>query len=447
MIFHDRPRESALRILRNVELGEFATPQIDRSRTDFKFIDRAFLLELVYGVLRNRSYLDYCLNLFSEKSIDKTDGWTRNILRLGAYQLLFLDKVPSSAAVNTSVELAKRKGRKPCYVNALLRSLERSRGTIGPPSEKDTARRLSILYSHPEWLVRRWLARYGMDATENLLRSNNVPAPLTIRTNTLKTTREGLKASLEAEGAVVKETVYSPVGLEIISCRGITSLSAYKNGWFVVQDEAAQIISLILDPKMGESVLDACAAPGGKTTHIAELMKNTGRIIALDADVNKTEKIKENSIRLGLSIITPVIGDAAAYNTGEFDRILVDAPCSGLGVLRRHPDGRWIKKEESIALHRRLQTMILDNCAGLLRPGGVLVYSTCTTEPEENEDVIKAFLERMSGVFCLEDPSRYLPAPAAELVDSSGFFRTFPTVTSMDGFFAARLVKNGGLQI
>lgn len=436
----DRPRERALVILRKTEEGIFADALLEDARSSFAHRDSAFILELVYGALRNRALLDSILDRFSEKPVRRTDAWTRNILRLGAYQLLFLDRVPASAAVNTSVDLAGRHGRKQGYVNGLLRSLERKKSVLPPPSADDPVKRFSLLYSHPEWLVRRWIAKYGFEAVEPVLASNNQPAPLCIRTNMLMTTREELRALFEADGSVAQESGYSPAGIEIVSSSGIRSLAAYRSGLFIVQDEAAQLVGLMLDPRPGEAVLDACAAPGGKTTHLAELMGNTGTVIALESDPKRIGRIVENSKRLGITIIRPVRGDAAKYRGGPYDKILIDAPCSGLGVLRRHPDGRWTKNEGIIREKQALQKRILENCSRLLRPGGALVYATCTTEPEENEEVIREFLAGHPD-FALDDPRPFLPAAAAGLVDGRGFFRTFPARPEMDGFFGARMVK------
>jgi 16S rRNA (cytosine967-C5)-methyltransferase len=211
---------------------------------------------------------------------------------------------------------------------------------------------------------------------------------------------------------------------------------------FIVQDEAAQLAGMMLGPKPGEAVLDACAAPGGKATHLAEMMRNEGALVALESDARRIERIRENSERLGITIMRPVAGDASRYREGAFDKVLVDAPCSGLGVLRRHPDGRWTKAEKSILERQALQKRILANCARLVKPGGVLVYATCTTEPEENEDVVENFLGSDPG-FSLDDPRPLLPASAARLVDAGGFFRTFPGEPDLDGFFAARMVKKG----
>jgi len=440
----DRPRDKALEILRRVEGGVFADALLEQVRQAFDGRDSSFIVELVYGTLRNRSWLDWVLNVLSVQSLEKTDVWTRNILRLGAYQLLFLDRVPASAAVNTAVNLAKVYGKKHGYVNGLLRNLDRRRNTITYPETENPAKRFSVLYSHPEWLVKRWLRRFGIKSTETLLRNNNLPAPLVIRTNILRSTRAQLCQALASQGVATKVTHYSPVGLEIVTSPGIRSLMAYEQGWFIVQDEAAQLIGLMLDPKPGEAVLDACAAPGGKATHLAELMHNQGTVIALDNNPERIARIVENSTRLGITIIDAIQGDATNYHEGTFDRILIDAPCSGLGVLRRHPDGRWNKRERLIKDRAVEQQRILENCARLLKPGGALVYATCTTEPEENEEIVNLMLDA-AGTGCrLDDPRPFLPASAASFVSDKGFLRTYPQEPGMDGFFGARLVRDNG---
>ncbi len=440
MARQDKPRETALEILAGVEAGSFADTLLDEARRAFKARDSAFILELVYGTLRNRSRLDWALNQLSLQPLNKTDPLTRNLLRLGAYQMLLLDRVPSSAAVNTSTELAKSHGKKPGYVNGLLRNLNRKRGTIVYPGPEDPVRQLAVLYSHPDWLVRRWVRRYGAETAALILEENNHPAPLVVRTNSLRTTRSGLKAALESQGVETRETQYAPAGIEILSSPGLRSLPAYERGWFIVQDEAAQLIGHLLSPLPGETVLDACAAPGGKATHLAEFMENRGSLVALEIDSARMARISENSQRLGTGVIAPVQGDAGSFREGRYDKILIDAPCSGLGVLRRHPDGRWNKNEHMIRERAAAQRRILGNCAELLKPGGALVYATCTTDLEENEEVIGDFLARHPG-FSLDDPRPFLPPAARKLVDSRGFFRTFPHEPAMDGFFGARVVK------
>ena len=248
----DKPRERALAVLSGAERGTFADALLEASRKEFDGRDNAFILELVYGVLRNRSLLDWTLDRFSANPVATTDIGTRNILRLGAYQLLFLDKVPASAAVNTSTELAKEHGRKSGYVNGLLRNLERNRISLPRPAFDDPIRQLSVQYSHPEWLVRRWLARFGQARTEKLFTACNRPAPLVIRANILRTTREALKQALAAEGAEARETQYSSEGLELLTSPGLTNLTAFREGRFLVQDEAAQLVGMMVAPA-GES--------------------------------------------------------------------------------------------------------------------------------------------------------------------------------------------------
>jgi 16S rRNA (cytosine967-C5)-methyltransferase len=437
----DRPREKALEILGKVEDGVFADALLEEARQSFDDRDNAFLRELVYGVLRNRFRLDWALNLFSARPVEKAGVSTRNALRLGAYQLLFLDRVPASAAVNTSVELAKTHGGKQGYVNGLLRNLDRKRDSIAYPDAGDPVKRLSSLYSHPDWLVARWTRRFGVETAETLLRANNVPAPLVLRANMLRTTREELKSDLERRGVRAIETAYSSAGIRVFSPQGIRTLPGYGEGRFMVQDEAAQLVGLMLSPQPGERVLDACAAPGGKAMHLAELMGNKGEIVALELDPARIARISENSRRLGLTIIVPKQGDAANYAEEGFDRVLIDAPCSGLGVLRRHPDGRWNKGEGTVRERAALQRRILENCARLLRPGGVLVYATCSTEPEENEEVVAAFLAGPGSGFVVADPRPYLPGKASELVDGNNFFHTYPKAPEMDGFYGARMVR------
>jgi len=438
----DKPRERALAVLCGAERGTFADSLLEAARREFDGRDIAFILELVYGVLRNRSWLDWTLDRFSANPLGTTDMETRNILRLGAYQLLLLDKVPVSAAVNTSTELAKEYGRKSGYVNGLLRSLERNKNTLPRPAFDEPARQLSVIYSHPEWLVRRWVARFGQERTEKLLTACNQHAPFVIRTNTLRTTRDELRQALAAEGAETRETPYAPAGLELLSSPGLNNLASFQEGRFMVQDEAAQLVGMMVATAQGNRVLDACAAPGGKATHLAELMSNQGSVVALDSDAGRLNRVSENITRLGTTIVRPVVGDAVKYQEALFDRVLVDAPCSGLGVLRRHPDGRWTKNEKIVAERQAVQRNILANCAALLKPGGALVYATCTTEPEENEDIINAFIASKRGEFRIDDPRPYLPAPAHRLVGPEGFFRTFPDEPSLDGFFGARLIRN-----
>ncbi len=409
--------------------------------------DRGLMTELVYGVLRYRNRLDWALGQFCRKSIQKLSPTLRNILRMGAYQILFLDRIPARAVVDEAVDLTQRKGVKGLggFVNAVLRSLDRDRAAITYPDFKtDPVRYLSVFYSHPEWMVNRWLKRYGPERTMALCQANNQIPPVTLRTNTLLTTRESLEAQLKNEGVDVEGCTVSPLALRIKD--GVfTQSAAYRKGWFYIQDEAAQLVVLGLAPRPGEVILDACAAPGGKTTHIAQVMANEGRIIALDLKAQRLELVRENCQRLGIRIVECLLGDARAVKglkNLKFDRILVDAPCSGLGVLRRNPEGKWTKTEDLIQQYARLQLEILEGVSPWLKEDGVLMYSTCSTEPEENEQVVRKFLSAHPE-YRIQNLQEALPPAASSMITPEGFLSTLLNSESMDVFFAAKLIKRG----
>ncbi len=367
-------------------------------------------------------------------------------MRLGAYQLLFLDKVPVSAAVNESVKLAKEKEQRSSgFVNAVLRNIDRERERIPyPEPEEHPIEFISVRYSHPAWLVKKWIERFGIDKTIELCRVNNEAPPFTIRVNRLKTEREELKELLKKDIDRIEDCSVSSDGLILKGTSNISENLAFKQGLFYVQDEAAQIISQILDPKTDERILDACAAPGGKTTHIAELMSNRGEVVAIDISKKGIGLIKENCERLGINIVKSYLRDAAKgisdVSKEKFDKILIDAPCSGLGILRRHPEGKWQKKEELIHEAQRIQKRLIENLSGYVKDGGVLVYSTCSTEKEENEDVVEDFLERHPE-FKVDDIKQYFSETSRTLIDEKGVLHTNPINYKMDGFFAVRLKK------
>lgn len=409
--------------------------------------DRGLVTELVYGVLRHRSRLDWALGQFCRKPIQKLSPILRNILRMGAYQILFLDRIPARAAVDEAVNLTQRKGAQGLsgFVNAVLRSLDRGRAAITyPDSQTDPVRHLSVSYSHPEWMVSRWLKRYGPERTVALCQANNQTPPMTVRTNTLLTARESLDAQLKSEGVEVEGCTVSPLALRIKN-GAIMESAAYHKGWFYIQDEAAQLVVLGLAPRPGEIILDACAAPGGKTTHMAQIMGNEGRIIALDLKAQRLERVRENCQRLGIRIVEYLLGDTRAVKelkNLKFNRILVDAPCSGLGVLRRNPEGKWIKTEDSIHRYAQLQFELLEGVSPWLKEGGILMYSTCSTEPEENEEVVRRFLS-IHLEYQIQNLQEDLPHAASSMITPEGFLSTLLNSESMDGFFAAKLVKRG----
>jgi 16S rRNA (cytosine967-C5)-methyltransferase len=410
--------------------------------------DRALALELVYGVLRRQNTLDWRLDLVATKPMARLPVRVRMALRLGAYQLLYLDKVPPSAAVHESVSLAKARGTSahwPGFVNAVLRALTRAPAPPWPDREADPVLALSVQYSCPSWLTERWVTRFGLREAEALCRATTVIPPLTIRVNTLKTRREALAARLAESGYATRPTRISPVGLVLDKCGSVAELPLFRDGLFYVEDEAAQLVAPIVDPQPGERVLDLCAAPGGKTTHLASLMQNQGTIIAVDANAARLRLLEDNCRRLGVTIVSVVRTDAAAglprhLRERPFDRVLVDAPCSGLGVLRRHPEAKWRKTAEDLARHQAAQRRLLDQARLLLRPGGILVYSTCSSEPEENEQVIDRFC-REHKEFRRESVAPWLPQPGLSFVTGRGELSTARNDDSLDMFFAARLRK------
>jgi 16S rRNA (cytosine967-C5)-methyltransferase len=445
-------RKTALVILNTLEEGQrnldILMEDCYRREQHASRRDRALLQALVYGVLRWRGRLDFIIANFSSTRFDKINPKVLNILRLALFQIIYLDRVPNSAAVATAVDLAKR-FRAPWvvgYVNALLRKAAREYWDVPfPDMEQDPIAALSAEKSFPGWIIRRWLNRYGSKHTVALCDAANSIPPITVRTNTLKTSPRELLKSLENESSQVNQTLYSPVGIGIVHPRSsIPGLSAFKAGWFQVQDEAAQLVSLLLDPKPGQTVLDACAGLGGKTGHIAQLMKNQGRVVALEKDVRKLQHLENEMQRLGVSIVSTLCHDlqkALPKNqpTG-FDRVLLDAPCSGLGVIRRNPDIKWLKTKKELTKNRTRQLRLLENLCSAVKPGGILAYAVCSTEPEENEEVIHSFLEKHTD-FVVDKHLGGLPDKVKKTAVSNGFFKTHPNLTEMDGFFSVRLQR------
>lgn len=420
-------------------------------RTTLDRRDRALAMELTSGVLRQRGMLDWRLDFISERPVHRLPLLVQMILRLGAYQLLCLDKIPVSAAVNESVLLAKSSGTRlgrdwSGFVNAVLRALLHNPAPAWPSPEEHPVRALSVRYSCPAWLVTRWLNRMGYSMAERLCEATSQIPPMTFRTSSLRITRDALLHQLRGAGLQARETSVSPVGVQIEKCGPVTELPGFKEGDMYIEDEAAQLIPLLLEPQPGERVLDACAAPGGKTTHLATLMQNKGEIVALDPNPQRLRLVNENCNRLGISIVQTFVGDARQFapatGTPLFDRILLDAPCSGLGVLRRHPEGKWHKQAESLPSHHQLQYELLTAVSRYLRPGGLLVYSTCSTEPEENEQVIERFCQTHAE-FVRDPLAPWLPPAGLSLLTNHGDFSTVGNLQSMDAFYAARLRRRG----
>jgi len=435
------------------------------AQCSFDSRERALTVELTYGVLRRRATIDWRLKPVLDKPLLRLPVPVQMVLRLGAYQLLFLDRIPQSAAVNESVNLTKAFtgtiGRDwSGFVNAVLRAFLRHPPEPWPSMDHDAAQALAVRYSVPDWLSHRWVKRLGLASAERACEGASVAPPLTLRVNQLVTTRESLLDTFAQAGIVANPTSVSPLGILLQEGGPVPSLPGFHEGAFYVEDEAAQLIPILLDPQPGDIVLDACAAPGGKSTHVAALMQNKGIVYAVDRKETRLDLVRSNCRRLGVQIVVPIVGDIrqsrewfpmiktatsssvkkARVGEPSIDRILVDAPCSGLGVLRRHPEAKWRKGEQMLIRHQALQCQILEAVAPCLRPGGVLVYSTCSTEPEENEDVIERF-RRAHAEFQRESVVSWLPPVAQGFVTEHGALSTVGNRFSMDGFYAVRLRK------
>ena len=447
MMIKETARGIAVYILTRVETeGAYANVLLQKTigrLTDSR--DRQFVTLLVNGVLKHKLTLDYALRLHLSKSMSALPHEVRAVLRMGAFQLLYVDKVPDAVAVNESVELVKPFPKFTGLVNVVLRKvLEKGWEFPWPDSKRETVRYLSVRYSHPEWMIQRWLKRWGLEETEELCRANNEPAQTWIRTNTLKISRENLVNRLIQEGITVELGTRVPESLRIQNFGALERLESFREGLFTVQDESSQLVAHVVDPKPGQCVLDACSAPGGKTTHLAQMMHDQGEIQAFDIHSHKLELIDQLAQRLGIKIIQPQLGDARdlpGVKLNSHQRVLVDAPCSGLGVLRRRADLRWQKEEQDLKDLPLLQLAILERAASCVEVGGDLIYSTCTIEPEENFELVKRFrfahpefeTVNLVGVlpFALEDERDIRQA-------SKGMLQLLPHRHGMDGFFLAK---------
>lgn len=415
-------RELALNILYKVEFGEgYANIEIDKefNKSDLIDLDKALASEIVYGVLTWKITIDEIIKMHSSIKMQKISPWILNILRIGIYQIVFLDRIPESAAVNESVKLAKKYGHEMSakFVNAILRKIDKNE--MDKLLEYLSTKALledeiiSIVTSHPLWLVDELLKEYDKKFVTELLNANNIKPDITIRANLLKTSRDDL---------------FNLLRLKRVDCRKgnlqdsikVKKLTDFGTQLYTVQDEAAQLACLKLDPKPGEKILDACSAPGGKTTYIAQLMENKGRVDAWDIHPHRVRLVEEAAKTLGIDIIKANVKNATEYTTafnGHYDRILLDVPCTGIGVIRKKPDIKWTRKVEDIDEMVEIQLQILDTCSEYLRTGGRLVYSTCTVFKRENEEQIERFLMKHTEYKLLEKINLY-----PHINDTDGFF-------------------------
>lgn len=443
-------RELALGILARVDHGAaYAGILLDNTLEQHPFSDpdRRLLTQLVYGTLRWRGRLDWVLGRLLERPLVKLEPALRNLLRLAAYELLFLDRVPAYATVNEAVSLARTHGGqgKASLVNAILRQITRQPRTAWTPdSSCGEPAQVTAFSSHPVWLAEMWRQQFGAERALALMAANNTEAPLVVRVNGLKIGRDELVERLRSHGIEAVPGMLSPQAVRLSHASSVAVLAEFREGLCQVQGEASQLAGFLLDVGPGMHVLDACAAPGGKATHLAELMRDRGEIIATDISVRGLEKLSDNALRLGLQSIRSYQGDAAQAlpeAPGSFDRVLVDAPCSGLGTLRSHPEIKWRRQRKDVRRLSRVQRSILDRTAVLLKPGGILVYSTCTLSRDENEGVVESFLAAHEN-FHLDAAAPHLPEAAREMV-SGEYFQALPHQHDTDGFFAARLRRSG----
>jgi 16S rRNA (cytosine967-C5)-methyltransferase len=447
---HERqdPRGLALEILERVEATDaYANLLLDARlrKSRLRGPDRALVTELVYGVLRWRGKLDWILAQVLDRPLRALDRPVRQLLRLGAYQLCCLTRIPDFAAVDEAVRLARRAGARNSagYVNAVLRSVARRREQPGPDPSQDPIGHWESAGSHPRWLVERWVARLGPEEAGRLMAANNTVPPLTVLVNPLRARAADVRRALLDAVPDIVTGRWIAGAFSVRGAGGLADLPGFAEGWLIPMDEAGALPVLALDPRPGHRVLDACAGGGSKSALIAARVGPEGEVLALDRNGRALGRLEAAIRRLGLARVRPHLADArnaGAEWPGQFPRVLVDAPCTGLGTVRRRPEIRWRRQPEDLARAAALQRELLEGVAGAVAREGLLVYSTCSLEPEETDEVVAAFLGAHPE-FCLEDPGPALP-PAADLVDGAGLLRAWPHRHGTDGFFVARLRRS-----
>lgn len=443
-------RTAALAVLDRIDSGnttlDAVLDQLSPRLSGLSRRDRALFNRLIYGALRWRLRLDAVIETFADRPLKRISPVILNILRLGLLQILFMDRIPPSAVVNTSVDLARshRAGQAAGFVNALLRNVLRDPDRfVLPDPTASPVDHLALDKSFPHWLVARWIDRYGVTQTGRLCDALNRIPPVTLRCNTLINDLADLVDALSTQADHIQPIATLPGALDLIGPHcPIHEMQAFIEGRFAVQDGAAQLVSLLLDPRPEETILDACAGLGGKTTHLAQIMQNRGCVIALDNVASKLTRLETEASRQAISIIQTRQMDLnhplPTDRLPSFDRILLDAPCTGLGVLRRNPDARWSARKKELLRYADRQVRFLDHLAPLVKPGGVMVYSVCSMEPEENEGVVTRFLKNHSN-FVIGNRQTIEEKSVHAFLDRDGFLRTLPHDHQMDGFFAARL--------
>jgi 16S rRNA (cytosine967-C5)-methyltransferase len=443
-------RNVALDVLKHVRTGRYAEDALSErldANIRLKSEDRALATELVYGVLRWQRRLDSIISYCSDHPFDRIQPLQRDILRLAVYQMFLLERVPAHAAVDQAVnQTHNRLGKKPgAFVNAVLRRALREADHLDTLPGDDAAG-LAMYYSHPEWLVERWIHDYGVEQTREILEFNNSRPEIVVRVNTLRCSADQLRSLFNDNVVQADISPGLSDALTILSSPGpVSEIPGFQEGYFLVQDAASQMIAPLLGTKPTETVLDACAAPGGKSSHMAALTHNKSRIIAVDSNAERLKEMQRNLDRLGSDSVEAVHGDSSdtlfLKELGSLDRALVDAPCTSLGVLRRNPEAKYRTDPKTLTSFHKYQVKLLQSVAEALKPGGTLLYSVCSVTQEETSDVIRAFLRSHTNFEVIPISPEEVAHKA--FVDDAGFFRTYPPVLGFasDGFFAARLSK------
>ncbi len=437
-------REIAVKVLKDVETGKAKSDTIINgyfNQSSLERLDKAFAMEMVYGTLRERAKIDHIIQQFYNHDYQKMDVDIRNILRIGVYQLFYLTKVPKWAAVNESVELAKKLKNQFLgnLVNGVLRNISNNIETINFKVKGGTfADQIALQYSHPKWLLERWLTRFSLQEAQDLMTANNTPPTISFRINPLKTTLAEVEQMLSEKQVHYKKSLLENF---LIPEKFFDMEELLKMGYVSVQSEAQAIACMLLGAQPGERILDMCAAPGGKSTFLAEQMRNTGKILALDLYGNKLQDINRLATTLGISIIETAKQDARLFQTEEkFDRVLLDAPCSGTGVLSRRAELRWRLSPNDITTLAKTQRELLDNATRLVKDEGIIVYSTCSIEPEENQQLVNAFLYDRPD-WMIQDAREVLPTALHHLVNPQGAVEILPHIHHLDGAYAVRFIR------
>ncbi len=426
-------------------------------KTNLLSLDRGLVTELVYGTCSRLNTIDYFLSKFVQKPLSKLEQWVKCLLEISVYQLIYLDRIPDHAIVNEAVHIAKSRGHLGIsnMINGVLRNMIRHRSELVVPTNLPVVKQLSLIYSHPEWLVEIWIRDYGLTWTEQICHANLISPKPSIRVNTLKISRNQLMEKFQSAGINVEKSQLSDAGIIVQDEGHLTGIPMYSEGFYTIQDQSSMLVAEIVDPQPGMKVLDCCAAPGGKTTHLAERMQDQGEVWACDLYAHKQKLIEQQAERLSLKSIRTIAEDARQLQThfsiSYFDRILLDAPCSGFGVIRRKPEIKWNRQPHDLDTIVKLQEELLSQVCELLKPGGILVYSTCTLGKKENQEIIQKFLINHPQFTPIALPNVVNERLNKQLNHFSDhqkndinqcFVQILPNEYQSDGFFIARFMKN-----